>query len=285
MSQFALDTCVQGNGPRFRVRLSEEWAVWGPNGGYLAALTLRAMAAAGRLRRPATFACQFLRVARFDAAEIRVTLLRRGSRADALRAVLVQDGRPVVAATAWFVEDELPGLEHDAARMPAVPAPDALAGFDEVAEDYEDWSPLWRHIEGRPLRFGEGPGPPVSHAWMRVLGERPRSDAVLDAARSVFWMDFMMWSAASAPHPWPSPYIAPNLDLNVQFHRFAPEHDWLLCESHAPHASRGLMGCQGRLWTPDGELVATGTSQLYCRPNPQLPGPRRARPAVIRGAA
>ncbi len=285
MGDFALDTRVQGHGPRFRVRLSEDWAVWGPNGGYLAALVLRAMAAAGRLPRPATFTCQFLRVARFDEAEIRVTLVRRGSHADALRAVLAQDGRPVVAATAWFVADEIPGLEHDAARMPDVAGPEGLAGFDELADDFAEWSPVWRHIEGRPLRFGEGPGAPVSHSWMRVRGARAEHDGVLDAARAVFWMDFMMWSAASAPHPWPSPYIAPNLDLSVQFHRSARAHDWLLCESHAPHASRGLMGCQGRLWTPDGELVATGTSQLYCRPNPALAAPRSVPPAALGGAA
>ncbi|HKE11403.1 MAG TPA: hypothetical protein VKE73_07495, partial [Myxococcota bacterium] len=36
-----------------------------------------------------------------------------------------------------------------------------------------------------------------------------------------------------------------------------------------PLAKDGLVGCNGRVWTRSGHLLASGTSHLFCRPNPQ----------------
>ncbi len=59
-----------------------------------------------------------------------------------------------------------------------------------------------------------------------------------------------------------------SLDLSVQFHQFAPDAEWTLCDGLCPVARDGLGGCTGRLWTTDGRLVASGASHLLCRPNP-----------------
>ncbi len=34
-------------------------------------------------------------------------------------------------------------------------------------------------------------------------------------------------------------------------------------------AAEGLIGATGNLWRPDGKLVASGASQLFCRPRPE----------------
>ena len=34
-------------------------------------------------------------------------------------------------------------------------------------------------------------------------------------------------------------------------------------------AADGLIGTTGTVWTPDGRLVAAGSSQLFCRPRPE----------------
>ena len=41
MGDLAIDTAVEGSDGRYRARLSRDWEIWGPNGGYLAAIALR----------------------------------------------------------------------------------------------------------------------------------------------------------------------------------------------------------------------------------------------------
>lgn len=265
---FDADTTVAGGDGRYRAVLSPRWEVWGPMGGYVAAVALRALAAEAGLPRPASFHCHFLSVARFAPVDLEVESLRRGKRAHALAVRMTQDGAPVLAASGWFVDGGLAGFVHDDVRMPDVPPPEALRSYAVLSENYDEWYPVWRTIDGHPARWSQEPGPPVWQTWMRLV-RTPPLDPILQAARAAMWMDMMMWNAATPPHvPWPVQYLAPNLDLAVSFHASAEEDEWLLCDAHAPFAGGGLVGCTGRVWTASGRLVASGTSTLFCRPNP-----------------
>ena len=142
------------------------------------------------------------------------------------------------------------------------------AGFQDLAgAEYAQWYPIWRSIEGRPERWREPPGAPEWRAWLRFT-ETPIPDRQADALRQLFWLDFPGWNATISAHAWPFRYLAPNLDLNVQFHRFAPEQEWILADGVVPLARDGLVGCVSRLWTESGELLATGSSNHVCRRNP-----------------
>ena len=58
MADFLADSSIEpiaGEPGRYRAELSPRWAVWGPNGGYLAAIALRAAMAQSRVSRPANF--------------------------------------------------------------------------------------------------------------------------------------------------------------------------------------------------------------------------------------
>jgi len=269
MADFLSDTRVEPTGApgRFSASLSPEWAVWGPNGGYVAAIALRAAMAQSRLPRPASFHCHFLAVGEFAPVEIAVESLGGGKRAESLRVDVVQGDRRLLAATAWMIDDGLLGFEHDVAVRPDVAPPDALRGYQELAEDYPQWYPIWRSIEGRPLRWREPPGEPRWHTWMRFT-ETEIADREGDAARQLLWLDFPSWNATTSAHPWPFRYLTPNLDLHVQFHRFDPDLEWHLAEGYVPLATDGLTGCVARLWTEDGRLLATAASKHLCRPNP-----------------
>jgi acyl-CoA thioesterase-2 len=270
MADFSLDTAVTGEAGRYRATLSPEWEVWGPLGGYVAALALRAMGAESPLRRPASFSCLFLSVARFGAVELAVTTLRQGKRSRALQVQITQEGTPILSAHGWTIAEGSQGFEHDDAKMPSVPKPEELRSFRDLAETYDEWYPVWRAIDGRPAVWRDEPGPPVWHTWMRLCATPNLEDPFLEAARTLMWMDLMMWNAATPPHqPWPVTHLAPNLDLSVLFHGAAPTEEWLLCDAHAPLARDGLVGCHGRVWTRSGRLLASGTSHLFCRPNPQ----------------
>ena len=63
---------------RYSATLSPEWAVWGPSGGYVAAIALRAAMAHSRLARPASFHCHFLALGEFGPVELSVMSLGGG---------------------------------------------------------------------------------------------------------------------------------------------------------------------------------------------------------------
>src|SRR6185503_19215062 len=116
MADFIEDTSIEpvpGEPGRFRAALSPKWAVWGPNGGYVAAIALRAAMAASRLPRPASFHCHFLAVGDFAPVDIHVASLGGGKRAESLRIDLHQGDRLLLTASAWMVADGLKGYEHD----------------------------------------------------------------------------------------------------------------------------------------------------------------------------
>jgi acyl-CoA thioesterase len=99
---------------------------------------------------------------------------------------------------------------------------------------------------------------------------RPRAtfdDPIVDAIRSLILLDTMFWPAAAARHARPSAFLAPSLDVSVSFHRAVPDSEWLLCDTRSPIAAHGLIGGTAQVWSADRRLVATGTSQLLCRPN------------------
>jgi acyl-CoA thioesterase len=270
VASFLADTQVERvEAGRWRAALSPDWAVWGPNGGYVAAIALRAALGESRLARPASFACHFLAVGEFAPVELRVEKLGGSKRAESVRVDVVQNGKALLAASVWTVDGGLAGYEHDFAKPPDVAKPAALRGYRDLAgDDYAGWYPIWRSIEGRPLVWNQPPGAAEWRTWLRFTDTEIPDDAA-DALRQLFWLDFPGWNATTAAHAWPFPYLTPNLDLTVQFHAFAPEAEWILADGAVPLAKDGMVGCTSRLWTEDGRLLATGTSQHLCRPNPR----------------
>ena len=77
MGDIAEQTAVEpvGDG-RYTATVHADWEIWGPCGGYVAALALRAAGAEGHLARPASFFCHYLGVAGFDRVDVEVTTLR-----------------------------------------------------------------------------------------------------------------------------------------------------------------------------------------------------------------
>ena len=271
MGDLFADTAVEGGDGRYRARLSRDWEIWGPNGGYVAAVALRAAGAATTLRRPASFVGHFLGVADFDVVEIEVTSLRAVKRAESLRVSLTQQGKPIFDAMVWAVGD-VDGLEHDAARMPDVPPPAALQSTEELIppQDMAQRHRFWINMEVRPVAWvpwaERVPGAPAVQEWFRFRPRASCDEPFADAARSLLLIDTMGWPAACYAHPRNAGWIAPSLDVTAQFHRLVPTSEWLLVDATAPVATDGMIGGQVRIWATDGRLVASGGGQLLCRP-------------------
>src|SRR5437764_14249330 len=101
VGDLAVDTEIEGNDGHYTGRPFEDWAIWGPMGGYIAAFGLRAAGAHSGLARPAAFSCHFLSVAAFDTIDIETTTLRASKRAASTRVGISQGGKAVLEAIAW----------------------------------------------------------------------------------------------------------------------------------------------------------------------------------------
>ena len=268
---------------RYTAVVDRRWEVWGPMGGYVAALALRAAGASSSFSRPASFSCHYLVPAAFAPVELAVQVLRSGRTAESLRVTMTQGDRHVLDALVLAVAD-LDGLEHDDAEPPAVDGPDGLPTVEDLLPDDldEPFYPFWRNLEERPLDWNPvwpppGPLDPRLREWMRFRPESTFDDPWVDAARSVILLDVCGWPAASRHHAhrWPDrpEWMAPNVDLYVAFHEPAAADPWLLIDGHAPSGGAGLIGWTGRVWSTDRRLVASGAGQLLCRPVPPPPPP------------
>src|SRR5262249_47877633 len=133
------DTAVEplGDG-RYRASLSKEWEIWGPMGGYVASVALRAVGAESAFPRPASFSCHYLAVAAFETVDLTVTTLRTTRVAASYRVEMTQGDRRILEATVWTIADDVDGLIHDDAVAPDVEGPEGLPNFAELFADVED---------------------------------------------------------------------------------------------------------------------------------------------------
>lgn len=255
MSDFELDTRLERiDENRFRATFSRDWEIWGPSGGYVASIALRAAGQIAKVQRPASFSGHFLAVGRFETVDVEVRTLRAGRRAESFAVSISQAGRPLFECLVRTAA-KVPGLEHDVAEMPEKSRPDELKFIQEVIEERlgeeaeNSPFPFWSNFDVKPVwpeRFVLGARQahdPIFHEWYRFAPRACFEDPFLDAARSLMMIDTASWIAACQPHP-DGAFIAPN------------------------HAEAGLMGTDSRIWSESGKLLATGGAQLFCVPQP-----------------
>lgn len=280
MGNFEVDTRVAGEAGRYTASLSDDWAIWGPNGGYIASTALRAAGVESVFDRPASFQCQFLSAGRFDEVQIDVRSIRRGRNAEALGATIRQGEKTLLEAFVWTVPEADPalnGMEHDFSPAPKVPPASELTPVSVLqARHGLETRRFWENFERWPVNWTppdeKQAGPPSFDCWYRFEPMARFDCPFTDAARSLLLIDTNGWPAAYGPYIEEQPLIAPSLDVAVQFHRDARESDLLLGEFEAPIATEAMIGTRGRVWDESGRLVASGGSQLLQRPAPQVPG-------------
>lgn len=284
VGDLGVDTAVvaQTDGS-YRAELSRDWEIWGPNGGYLAVIALRAAGAHTRLRRPVSFAAHFLGVAQFGPVTLRVRPVRETKRVASLAVSMTQGDRPILEALIW-VAGVSDGLAHAAWTMPEVAPPRDLPTNVELMPD--DGSPqfrFWDNLECRPVRWiADWEHRPAGDfhelSWYRYTPTATFSDPFVDAGRALLLLDTLFWPAASRGHPGNEVWYAPSVDVQARFHALEPTSEYLLVDVHSPAAGDGLVGGAGAVWSETGALLATGGQQMLCRPahlnpNPVAPPP------------
>jgi acyl-CoA thioesterase-2 len=265
LTNFVDATHLDGDDGRYTANLHPDWEVWGPNGGYLSAIALRA---AGKVaptgHRPAAYSGQYLSSPVSEAVIVEAEVVKPGRSAALTNIRLTQNARTVVQAQVWTTSREA-GPQRLDIEPPKVPAPGGLRPFESymAAEPH----PFWSHMEGRPVQFFAddevGPQYAATECWYRIKDFQPTADEFLNAGRMLLLIDTLPWPTFHRAHTErPVSFIAPSLDLSVWFHQPIGDADWLLAHSYAPVANTGLIHGGARIWSEDMRLLASGGSQL-----------------------
>lgn len=271
MSEFLRDTKVDGvGGGRYQSFVNQRWwVVQGPNGGYLAAIVVRAMKAEladpERLLRSITL--HYLRAPVEGAVETTVKIVRQGRRVATVRAVLTQGGRECIVAIATFATSG-DALEFSEVSAPKVRQPEEIDPPDEsrlskvgtvpISDRFQQrlcigMNPLdavSSQNEGGPANIEGESRPALSGGWMRLAEPTAVDEAVL-AAMCDAWFPPIF---AKFPRV---PLAVPTVDLTLHILQLPEdEHGWVLGEFWSPVARGGYLVEEGNLWDQVGNLLA-----------------------------
>jgi len=267
---FERETAVTpvGDG-RYQAGLDRAWWVHrGPNGGYLAAIVLRALteAVADRARAPRSLTVHYTSPPGDGTLEIATTLERTGKSLTSCSARLEQDGRLIGLALAAFSRPRA-GPAFCDLQMPEVPSADELVAVPpppDVPEIAHRWD--FRFALGAPLMRGGDPSDEaVTGTWIR-LPEGHVVDAIVAAAIT----------DAAIPAVFTrlqEPMIVPTVDLTIHFRSALPApgaaaSDFVLAVFRTGAVAEGFLEEDGEIWSRDGTLLAQSRQLAAVLPPP-----------------
>jgi acyl-CoA thioesterase len=249
---FDADTAVEPAGDgRYAARLTDRWNALGgtPNGGYMLAVCLRALAAEMPLPDPLVASAYFLRPGTVGPAEVRTEVIRSGRRTATGESTLRQDGREIVRLVSTFGDlEQAAGRTAGFDAAPELPPPDeasdALSGGSMPGVSIVD---QLEYRTSKPLGWprGEPTGDPRLEFWMRFRDGREPDPLALAA---------LVDAAAPAVLELGVPGSA-TLELTVHVRR-RPAPGWLACRVATRHVIDGYHEEDFEIWDSQGRLVA-----------------------------
>ncbi len=196
-----------------------------------------------------------------------VDVLRDGRSFSTRRVQGFQDNEPIFSMIASF-QDVDPGLDHQDELPSDIPDPETLPSAADlmgsnphpVAQYWANARPFdMRHV-GSPIYFSVK-GEPVAHqaVWIKALGDLP-DDPVIHRAALAYASDYTILESIYRRHgiAWSHPGLkSASLDHAMWFHRDGRADQWLLYVQESPSAQGGRGLSLGRIFTRDGQLLAT----------------------------
>lgn len=248
---FAADTAVAAAGDgRWRGSIAPEWfGPPGPNGGFIAALILRAIRAevGDPERYPRSLTLHYLRPPAAGPAEVEVTVERSGRTAATCSARMRQQGRVTTLALCVLTAGYEPALSWE----PAPPAAPPAEQVEPIGSGHHV-PPIFHQLETRNV-FGPPPfsggEEPVSGGWLRAHGGEEMSPELIALYTDAWWPAPFSVMTDFAP--------APTLELTIHFRaRPDPADPLALVRFRAEASIDGLFDEQGEVWDRNGRLLA-----------------------------
>ena len=263
-TRFARDTSVRplGDGAYGATIDPSWWIVAGPNGGYVAAIVLRAILAEvdDPARRVRSLTLHYLRPPAEGPAQVDVVVERAGRTVTNVSARLVQDGRLLVVALAALATDRDGAVAFDETiGLPTLPDGAVVPAVHQIEVedlDPERDVPMRQHYDLRWV-LGDRPFQPrrgetaaaLTGGWLRPAEPEPIDEVVL-AAMTDAWMP-PIFSRVQEP------LAVPTVDLTIHFRGRPADplaHCFVLFDS--PVARDGYLVEHGRIWSAEGVLLA-----------------------------
>jgi acyl-CoA thioesterase len=248
---FDADTAVEPAGDHYAATLTDRWSALGgtPNGGYMLAVALRALAQEMPFPDPLVVSAHFLRPGTVGPAEVRTEVARAGRRVATGEARLVQGGKEALRLLATFGD-----LDAATGRTDVRTAPPDLPPPDEARDVLDGGSlPGITITERFDYRFpappgwatGQPTGEPTAEFWMRFRDGRDADPLALAA---------LVDAAAPAVLDLGVPGSA-TIELTVHV-RARPAPGWLACRAYTRHVVGGFHEEDFEIWDSQGTLVA-----------------------------
>jgi acyl-CoA thioesterase len=252
-NRFDRDTAVLPAGAgRFETRIDPGWWVMaGPNGGYVAAIVLRALTLAqgDPARAPLSLTLHYTAPPREGPAALETRVERTGRALTTVSARLLQQDRLCALALAAFSQPRS-GPEFSEARMPDVAPPERCPPMGERIEIHHRYEQRW--ALGAPPFSGGGQA--LAGGWIRLAEPRP-----LDALALAAFTDAFPPAVFSRLTTLELAGGVPTIDLTIHFRSPPPaaaEADWVLAVFRSRLAHGGCIEEDGEIWSRDGRLLA-----------------------------
>jgi acyl-CoA thioesterase len=258
VTKFECDTAVtRVDDDVYEASIDEGWLVFrGPNGGYVAALVLRALTdrVGDGTRAPRSLTLHYVAPAEVGPVQVTTSVERVGRSLTSCSARLQQGDRLVALAMAAFSAPR-PGPEFCDLQMPSVEPPDRIepgAVHPDAPAIAHRWDTRWA-IGEQPWQNTPLAREAVAGGWIRL--EEPQ---VLDAC-----------AVAAITDAWVPPVfsrlreqmVVPTIDLTVHFRASLPLADatadeFLLAVFRTDAANEGFLEESGEVWSKNGTLLA-----------------------------
>jgi acyl-CoA thioesterase len=228
------------------------WVARGPNGGFVAALLVRAMeqAVADPARQLRSVTIHYVRPPAEGAVRVETRIERVGGSLTTISARLLQGGALQALALAAFAKSrDTPSLHH--AVMPTAPPPEAMPPRRDarvpIHERYDlRWTlgPRCEGVRGRDA---------ITGGWLRLAeGTRP-----LDAALLTAYADAWPPSAFATSELPEGLAGIPTVDLTVHIRAALPlPDDFVLAVFRTREVAHGFVEEDGEIWSRSGQLLA-----------------------------
>lgn len=254
-SRFERDTAVTPAGENlYEARIDPGWwIVAGPNGGYIAALVLRALthAVGDTERRPRTFTLHYTARPAEGPARIETRVERRGRSLTTVTARLFQDDRTLcVAIAAFSLPRSAPNFSE--ARMPEVAPPADCERIEPRIEIHHRFEHRWA-LGAPPFTGGDSA---VCGGWIR-----PEDPCLADAPLIAAYTDAFPPAVFSRALPQSLVGGVPTVELTIHFREALPlvgaaPDDFALGVFRSRFALEGFVDEEGEIWSSDGRLLA-----------------------------
>ncbi len=238
---------------RFRAHMHPHWWVLvGPNGGYVAAVMLRALeeAVGDRSRQARTLTLHYLAPPAEGDVEIEVVIEREGRSLTSVSARMTQNGRPLVRALAAFSKSR-PGPEFRHMPMPE-------AALPEQGTPGEGRIVMHDRYEYRWLGGGQPDGGAERaeiQSWLRLA--EPRT---VDTLALAAYCDALPPALFAVVGPETLRGV-PTVELTIHFLAEVPlpsarPDDFVLLTVETPQVVSGFLQEDVAIWSRDGVLLA-----------------------------